>query len=168
MQQRQWLILSILKKKPEKEAVMKENSVLGVNLGYVLLRDADIAGGVRVHRLLLALQHKLLMVHLSNVHLFLLCSSSVLIKGFDLHVHTRSSLKRRCVDSKANVLLSRLVTSDHLDGAELHVDGHVGPVADGDHVLLPSINVLLSMIGNALRKTDTFYAHCLKPHQILF
>ena len=71
MQQVQWLILVILKTKPEKEAVMKENSVLGVNLGDVLLRDADVAGRVRVHRLLLALQHKLLMVHLSNFHLFI-------------------------------------------------------------------------------------------------
>ena len=147
---------------------MKENSVLSVTLGDVLLRDADVAGGVRVHRLLLALQHKLLMVHLSNVHLFLLCSSSVLIKGFDLHVHACSSLKRRCIDSKANVPLSRLVTSDHLDGVELHVDGHVGSVADGDHVLLPSINVLLSMIGDALRKTDALSTHGLKTHQILF
>ena len=50
---------------------MKENSVLGVNLGDVLLWDADVARGVGVHRLLLALQHKLLMVHLSNVHLFI-------------------------------------------------------------------------------------------------
>ena len=66
-----WLILLILKEKPEKEAIVKENSVLGVNLGDVLLWDADVAGGVRVHRLLLALQHKLLMVHLSNVHLFI-------------------------------------------------------------------------------------------------
>ena len=71
MQQMQWLILVILKTKPEKEAIMKENSVLSVTLGDVLLRDADVAGGVRVHRLLLALQHKLLMVHLSNVHLFI-------------------------------------------------------------------------------------------------
>ena len=55
---------------------MKENSVLGVNLGDVLLRDADVAGAMRVHRLLLALQHKLLMVHLSNVHLFI-CHSYV-------------------------------------------------------------------------------------------
>ena len=67
----QWLILVILKTKPEKEAIMKENSVLSVTLGYVLLWDADVAGGVRVHRLLLALQYKLLMVHLSNVHLFI-------------------------------------------------------------------------------------------------
>ena len=72
-----WLILLILKEKPEKEAIVKENSVLGVNLGDVLLRDADVAGGVRVHRLLLALQHKLLMVHLSNFHLFMLCSFSI-------------------------------------------------------------------------------------------
>ena len=50
---------------------MKENSVLSVTLGDVLLRDADVAGGVGAHRLLLALQHKLLMVHLSNVHLFI-------------------------------------------------------------------------------------------------
>ena len=66
-----WLILLILKEKPEKEAIVKENSVLGVNLGDVLLWDADVARGVGVHRLLLALQHKLLMVHLSNVHLFI-------------------------------------------------------------------------------------------------
>ena len=71
MQQMQWLILVILKTKPEKEAIVKENSVLGVNLGDVLLRDADVAGGVGVHRLLLTLQNKLLMVHLSNVHLFM-------------------------------------------------------------------------------------------------
>ena len=51
---------------------MKENSVLSVNLGDVLLRDADVAGAMRVHHLLLALQHKLLMVHLSNFHLFML------------------------------------------------------------------------------------------------
>ena len=72
MQQIQWLILVILKTKPEKEAIMKENSVLSVNLGDVLLRDADVAGAMRVHRLLLALQHKLFMVHLSNFHLFML------------------------------------------------------------------------------------------------
>ena len=76
MQQMQWLILVILKTKPEKEAIMKENSVLSVTLGDVLLRDADVAGGVGVHRLLLALQYKLLMVHLSNVHLFI-CHSYV-------------------------------------------------------------------------------------------
>ena len=73
-------------------------------------------------------------------------------QGFDLHVHTCSSLKRRCVDSKANVPVPRLVTSDHLNGVKLHVDGHVGSIADGDHVLLPSLNVLLSMIGDTLRK----------------
>ena len=59
---------------------MKENSVLSVTLGDVLLRDADVAGGVGVHCLLLALQHKLLMVHLSNVHLFIykhICHSDV-------------------------------------------------------------------------------------------
>ena len=66
------MMLLILQKLPEKEAIMKENSVLSVNLGDVLLRDADVAGAMRVHRLLLALQHKLLMVHLSNFHLFML------------------------------------------------------------------------------------------------
>ena len=48
---------------------MEEDGVLGVNLGQVLLGDVDVGRGVGVHGLLPALQHHLLVVGLTKLHL---------------------------------------------------------------------------------------------------
>ena len=48
---------------------MQEDSLLGVHLGDVVLGDVDVPGGVRVQGLLPALQHLLLVLHLTHLHL---------------------------------------------------------------------------------------------------
>ena len=48
---------------------MEEDGVLGVDLGQVLLGDVDVGRGVGVHGLLPALQHLLLVVGLTKLHL---------------------------------------------------------------------------------------------------
>ena len=49
---------------------MEESSLLSVDLGHVLIREVDVADGVLEQRLLLGLQHLLLMIHLPQRHLF--------------------------------------------------------------------------------------------------
>ena len=48
---------------------MEEDGVLCVNLGQVLLGEYDVGRGVGVHGLLPALQHLLLVVDLTQLHL---------------------------------------------------------------------------------------------------
>ena len=48
---------------------MQEDSLLSVHLGDVVLGDVDVPGGVRVQGLLPALQHLLLVVGLTKLHL---------------------------------------------------------------------------------------------------
>ena len=54
---------------PGKKAVVEKDGVLRVHLGDVLLGELDVADGVRVHRLLPAVQQFLLVVHLAELHL---------------------------------------------------------------------------------------------------
>ena len=49
---------------------MEEDCILRVHSGDVLLGNVDVAGGVGVQGLLLALQHLLLMLYLTQLHLF--------------------------------------------------------------------------------------------------
>ena len=49
---------------------MEEDCILRVHSGDVLLGNVDVACGVGVQGLLLALQHLLLMLHLPQLHLF--------------------------------------------------------------------------------------------------
>ena len=48
---------------------MEEDGILGMDLGQVLLGDVDVGRGVGGHGLLPALQHLLLVVGLTHLHL---------------------------------------------------------------------------------------------------
>ena len=88
-----------------------------------------------------------------------------------LQIDPSSYLKRGHINSKAEILLSRLVTTNHLDRVELQVDSGVGAVADPDHILTPSFGcLLLGVFRQDFREGDTavditfccFCTHALK------
>ena len=51
------------------ETVVEEDCLLCVHLRDMVLGDVDVPGGVGVHRLLPTLQHILLVLHLTQLHL---------------------------------------------------------------------------------------------------